>query len=129
MDTSRTESSIHIRNVNFDAGKLNVVLSDDRVLSFPMEWYPRLLHATDAERGNWRLLGGGEGVHWEEIDEDLSLDGFLNGRPAVGSPEYRRKKKSVEFIALDHDLASSFESEEQVNKVLREYLRSKRESA
>jgi hypothetical protein len=61
---------------------LSVDLSDGRSLSVPLGWFPRLLHATTAERNAWRLIGKGEGIHWEEIDEDISVEGLLAGRPS-----------------------------------------------
>ncbi|MBI2917000.1 MAG: DUF2442 domain-containing protein [Chloroflexi bacterium] len=59
---------------------LTVELSDGRAISVPLAWYPRLLHATHEERGNWRLIGRGEGIHWEDLDEDISVEGLLAGR-------------------------------------------------
>ncbi len=61
---------------------LNVELSDGRSIAIPLEWYPRLLHATPAERKNWRLIGKGHGIHWEDIDEDISVEGLLAGKPS-----------------------------------------------
>ncbi len=59
---------------------LTVDLVDGRTVSVPLAWYPRLAHATPAERGHWRVIGDGEGVHWSTLDEDISLDGLLAGR-------------------------------------------------
>lgn len=61
---------------------LSVDLSDGRTISAPLAWYPRLLNATATERKNWRLIGKGQGIHWEEIDEDISVEGLLAGRPS-----------------------------------------------
>ena len=61
---------------------LSVDLSDGRTISVPLAWFPRLLHATQEERNNWRLIGKGHGIHWEEIDEDISVEGLLAGRPS-----------------------------------------------
>lgn len=61
---------------------LVVELKDGRTLSAPLAWYPRLLHSTQAERRNLRLIGAGEGVHWPELDEDISVDGLLRGLPS-----------------------------------------------
>lgn len=58
-------------------------LSDGRTVTAPLAWYPRLLHGTARERRNWRVIGGGEGIHWPDLDEDLSVEGILAGRPAV----------------------------------------------
>ncbi len=68
-----------------DDERLTVALSDGRRLSMPLVWYPRLYHGSPAERNEWRLIGGGEGVHWPALDEDLSLDGFLAGRKSQES--------------------------------------------
>jgi hypothetical protein len=62
--------------------ELVVVLSDGRTLSVPLAWFPRLLSATAAERADWRLIGCGEGIRWEVLDEDLSVRGLLRGEPA-----------------------------------------------
>ena len=61
---------------------LTADLSDGRTISVPLTWYPRLVHATTEERCNWRLVGGGEGIHWPDLDEDLSVEGLLAGRPS-----------------------------------------------
>ena len=62
--------------------ELIVFLSDARTLSAPLAWFPRLLGATAAERAAWRLIGSGEGIRWEALDEDLSVRGLLRGEPA-----------------------------------------------
>ena len=59
---------------------LTVELSDGRTISVPLDWYPRLVHATQYERDNWRLIGSGEGIHWPDLDEDISVEGLLAGR-------------------------------------------------
>jgi hypothetical protein len=61
---------------------LSVDLNDGRTISVPLAWFPRLLHATNEERNNWRLIGSGHGIHWEDIDEDISTEGLLVGRPS-----------------------------------------------
>jgi len=62
--------------------ELNVALTDGRKLSVPLVWFPRLLAATPAQRADWRLIGGGEGIRWEFLDEDLSVRGLLRGERA-----------------------------------------------
>ncbi len=57
-------------------------LLDGRSITVPLAWYPRLLHATPEQRANWKIAGGGYGVHWPDIDEDLSSEGLLRGAPA-----------------------------------------------
>jgi len=64
---------------------LVVELSDGRALAVPLVWYPRLWHGTPVERGRWRLIGRGEGVHWPDLDEDLSVEGLLAGRRSAES--------------------------------------------
>ena len=64
---------------------LAVDLSAGRALAVPLVWYPRLWHGTPAERGRWRLIGGGEGVHWPDLDEDLRGEGLLAGRRSAES--------------------------------------------
>ena len=62
-------------------------LSDGRTISVPLAWYPRLVHATTAERRNWRLIGVGQGIHWPDLDEDISVEGLLAGSPSGESQE------------------------------------------
>ncbi len=69
--------------------ELSVRLMDGRTISVPLVWYPRLLHATNEQRKNWRISGGGYGIQWEDIDEDLSTEGLLRGAPAP-SPSLAR---------------------------------------
>lgn len=59
---------------------LTAELADGRSISVPLAWYPRLAHAAPHERRNWRLIGGGEGIHWPDLDEDISVEGLLAGR-------------------------------------------------
>jgi len=61
---------------------LTVDLSDGRSLAVPLDWFPRLIHATRAERKHWRLIGRGRGIHWDLLDEDISIDGLLAGKPS-----------------------------------------------
>jgi len=60
-----------------------VLLADGRTISVPLEWYPRLHRASPKQRENWRLIGQGDGIHWPDIDEDISTIGLLEGRPSV----------------------------------------------
>jgi hypothetical protein len=61
---------------------VQVDLSDGRTISVPLAWFPRLQQATAEERNNWRLIGKGQGIHWSDIDEDISIEGLLAGRPS-----------------------------------------------
>ncbi len=69
-------------DVEITEDTLSVQLMDGRTISVPLVWYPRLLNATVEQRRNWRIIGGGYGIHWEEVDEDLSTEGLLRGAPA-----------------------------------------------
>ncbi len=72
----------NIENLTITEETLTVELSDGRTLSAPLAWFPRLLQASPKERLNWRLIGKGHGVHWEDLDEDISVEGLLIGRPS-----------------------------------------------
>jgi hypothetical protein len=69
-------------DVSFTKDSMSVDLRDGRTITVPLAWYPRLLHATAKQRKNWRVAGGGYGIHWPDIDEDLSSEGLLRGAPA-----------------------------------------------
>ena len=87
MQTSEYDPRIRARDVRVSDEALTVHLVDGRAISVPLEWYPRLRTATPAQRANWRLIGEGHGIHWPDIDEDISTIGLLEGRPSV---EYTR---------------------------------------
>jgi predicted RNA-binding protein with PIN domain len=70
-----------VKKVYFTEETITVDLMDGRVISVPLTWYPRLLNATSEQREQWEVCGGGYGIHWEEIDEDLSTEGMLRGAP------------------------------------------------
>ncbi|MCA9825732.1 MAG: DUF2442 domain-containing protein [Dehalococcoidia bacterium] len=74
-----------ILSVNCDEVELHVKFADGRRLSVPLSWYPRLAQATSAERANWEFSAAGFGIHWPELDEDLSAEGLLRGAPAPGA--------------------------------------------
>ena len=79
---------------------LSLELTDGRSVSVPLDWYPRLLHATPEERGNWRLLGQGLGIHWPDLDEDISVEGVLLGKPSGESQaSFQKWLKSREATA------------------------------
>ena len=61
---------------------LIIDLADGRTVSVPLAWYPRLLHSTVQERNNWRLIGKGQGIHWPDVDEDISVANILLGKPS-----------------------------------------------
>lgn len=70
---------------------LIVELADGRTVSAPIVWYPRLLHGSPQERNNWRLIGQGEGIHWPDLDEDISVENILLGRPSGESASSFRR--------------------------------------
>ncbi len=80
MTISKTDSEPLASGVELTESMLKVVLDDGRELAVPIEWFPRLRDATAADRSNWRLIGRGEGIHWPDIDEDISVAGLLRGR-------------------------------------------------
>jgi hypothetical protein len=80
-------STIRATAVRLTEDALVVDLADGRSISAPLAWYPRLLRGTSAERGNHRLIGGGEGIHWPDLDEDISVEGILAGRSSGESPK------------------------------------------
>jgi Protein of unknown function (DUF2442) len=83
MPTSAVELTLpNAENVTITEDTLTVELSDGRSLSVPLAWFPRLVHASEKERRNWRLIGKGHGIHWGDLDEDISVEGLLIGRPS-----------------------------------------------
>jgi hypothetical protein len=66
---------------------LSVDLSDGRTIAAPLVWFPRLLHGTQPERDNWRLIGQGRGIHWPDLDEDVSVESLLAGKPSAESQQ------------------------------------------
>ncbi|GMR20958.1 MAG: DUF2442 domain-containing protein [Gammaproteobacteria bacterium] len=70
---------------------LTVELNDGRTISVPLEWYPRLVHGTSEERNNWRIIGRGQGIHWEDLDEDISVEGIIAGNPSSESQSSFKK--------------------------------------
>jgi hypothetical protein len=79
------------KQVTVSDRQLIVDLSDGRVLSVPLEWYPRLLHGRPDERANWALIGEGDGIHWPDLDEDLSVEALLAGLRSGESQRSFRK--------------------------------------
>ena len=83
MTTSPTDlRQVVAQEVRLSDDALIVDLVDGRTLSVPLTWYPRLAHGTVAERANWRLIGRGHGIHWPQLDEDISVEDLLAGRPS-----------------------------------------------
>ena len=82
MNTLDIKPGERVKDVHFTEDTLSVDLIDGRTITVPLAWYPRLLHATAQQRNNWQVCGGGYGIHWPDIDEDLSTEGLLRGSPA-----------------------------------------------
>jgi hypothetical protein len=74
-------------SVTVSEDTLTVHLADGRTLSVPLAWYPRLLHGNPKERNRWRLIGKGEGIHWPDLDEDISVENLLSGNPSGESQQ------------------------------------------
>jgi hypothetical protein len=87
MGISAPAADERMKNVEVTEDTLAVALMDGRTISVPLVWYPRLLDASEAQRKNWRIAGGGYGIHWPDADEDLSTEGLLRGAPA---PRHRQ---------------------------------------
>ena len=91
MSASHPNSGERVRNVHFTEETLAVDLSDGRTIIVPLTWYPRLLDATAEQRLHWKVSGAGYGIHWPDIDEDLSTEGLLRGAPAAAEPAGLRR--------------------------------------
>lgn len=72
-----------VKAVVIDGDRLAVELMDGREIAVPLVWYPRLADATPEQRAHWQIAGGGYGIHWPDIDEDISTEGMLRGAPAA----------------------------------------------
>jgi hypothetical protein len=82
MSTSEPKAGERVLDVRVTEDTISVDLYDGRTITAPLAWFPRLLHATPEQRANWRIAGAGYGIHWPDIDEDLSTQGLLRGSPA-----------------------------------------------
>lgn len=78
MNTLVRNKPAKAHKVWFSDKKLVVQIEDGREIAVPLEWYPKLRDASEKELNNWRLIGGGVGIHWEDLDEDLSVEGLLH---------------------------------------------------
>ena len=77
---SSLTTDVRVSDVVITDDSFTIVLNDGRSVSAPLEWYPRLLHGTSEERKNWRLVGDAEGIHWPDLDEDISIQNLLLGK-------------------------------------------------
>ncbi|NOT01783.1 MAG: DUF2442 domain-containing protein [Phycisphaerales bacterium] len=91
MTTSAPRPGERVTDVQFDEDTFSVDLADGRTITVPLAWYPRLLDAAPAQRKNWKISGGGFGIHWPDIDEDLSAQGLLEGAPAPRRTESAKR--------------------------------------
>lgn len=83
MPTLAAAADPRVKDVRVTNDLLTVDLFDGRTISVPLAWYPRLLDATQTQRDKWEIAGGGFGIHWPDVDEDLSTEGLLKGIPAA----------------------------------------------
>ncbi|MCG6537010.1 MAG: DUF2442 domain-containing protein [Syntrophales bacterium LBB04] len=90
MSTLEPKSGERVGDVRVTDDVISVDLFDGRTITVPLAWYPRLLHAKPEERANWRIAGAGYGIHWPDLDEDLTTQGLLQGAPAP-----RRRAKAA----------------------------------
>lgn len=80
-----------VLNVTVNEDTLTAELDDGRTISVPVAWFPRLMYGTQEERSNWRLIGKGEGIHWPDLDEDISVENLLFGKRSGESQRSLRK--------------------------------------
>jgi uncharacterized protein DUF2442 len=86
MSTSTVDvRDLRAKSVVISDDDLTVALADGRSISIPLAWYPRLLHGKRTERNNWQLIANGEGIHWPDLDEDLSVENLLLGKRSAES--------------------------------------------
>jgi hypothetical protein len=83
MGISAIAADERVADVRFDEDRIIVDLMDGRTIAAPLAWYPRLLDASPKQRARWERAGGGYGLHWPDLDEDLSTEGLLRGAPAA----------------------------------------------
>ena len=97
---STSTADIPVQDIAITEDSLTVSLADGRRITVPLKWFPRLVHATAAERKNWRLIGKGEGLRWPELDEDISVHDLLHGRRSAESrssfERWLEKRRSID---------------------------------
>jgi len=92
MSTSRSNGeSVRAQNVRVSRDAFSVDLTDGRTIVIPLEWFPRLVYGTAKERKSWRLVGQGHGIHWPDLDEDISVENLLAGNPSGESQRSFKK--------------------------------------
>jgi hypothetical protein len=111
MNTLTTElQAAKAQSVVVTEDSLMVDLVDGRTISAPLGWYPRLLHGTSEERNKWRLIGAGEGIHWPDLDEDISVENLLAGKPSGESQ--RSFKHWLDEYATRNKQPETYETQE-----------------
>jgi hypothetical protein len=99
MNTLTNEiQAVQIKPVVVTEDTLTVDLVDGRTVAVPLAWYPRLLYSTPEARRKWRLIGNGEGIHWPDLDEDISVENLLMGKPS-GESQRSFKRWLEEYMA------------------------------
>jgi hypothetical protein len=111
MTISALAADERVVDLTISEDELRARLMDGRTISVPLAWFPSLLRASEAQRNNWQIVGGGYGIHWPDIDEDLSVEGFLRGTPATHraarlSAPTRQKEPTKEPFTIDGEEAS-----------------------
>lgn len=101
---SSLTADVKANNVVIIGDRLSVELNDGRSISAPLAWYPRLLYGTPEERNNWRLVGNAEGIHWPDLDEDISIENLFKGKPS-GESKASFAKWLTGRRSLPHDPA------------------------
>jgi len=95
MNDSALNIDERVEAVYFTRNSLVVDLMDGRTIAVPLAWYPKLLKATQKQKSHWEICGGGFGIHWPDIDEDLSTEGLLRGLRASSKQVPQKNKTSV----------------------------------
>ena len=95
MSTAVKLQEVRIKKINITKDTITAYLVDGRVISVPLAWSWRLSEATPVQRAKYEIIGDGQGVHWSEIDEDISAEGMLYGIPARRPSKYGKKSKSI----------------------------------
>ncbi len=97
---STSTADVPVKDIAITEINLTVSLVDGRTITVPLDWFPRLVHATAAERKNWRLIGKGEGLHWPQLDEDINIQDLLLGRRSAESrssfERWLEKRRSID---------------------------------
>jgi hypothetical protein len=113
MNTAVEIQEVRIKDINVTEDMITAQLMDGRIISVPLAWSWRLSEATPKQRANWRIIGDGHGVHWPDIDEDISAEGMLYGIPAPRpriSSKFSAKSEQKKMMAnksLKRDAAKS----------------------